>query len=114
VIAHRTGVPLVLIDTPFVYHDEAPPHAVEFVRRQIEDAIPVAERIAGRALDAGRLAEVIRLSREAVDLWAQVLARGRQRPAPLAVFEQFLTMAPIVEFRGEARAVEFCGHARRA
>jgi benzoyl-CoA reductase/2-hydroxyglutaryl-CoA dehydratase subunit BcrC/BadD/HgdB len=107
VIAHRLDVPLVLIDTPFVYGDEAPPHAVEFVRRQIEEAIPVAERIAGRALDAGRLADVIRLSREAVDLWAQVLARGRQCPAPLSVFEQFLTMAPIVEFRGEARAVEF-------
>ena len=49
VLAHHLRIPLILIDTPFVYYDEAAEHAVEFVRRQLEEAVPVAEKVAGQA-----------------------------------------------------------------
>ncbi len=106
VAAHHFSVPLVLIDTPFVY-TETTPHAVEYVERQLEDALAVAERVAGKAVDETRLREVTRLSKSATELWLQVLARGKQRPAPLTAFDQFILMAPIVGMRGEAATVDF-------
>ena len=54
VLAHHFQVPLVLIDTPFVY-TEAPEHAVAFVKRQLEESLPQLERAAGRALDYRKL-----------------------------------------------------------
>lgn len=106
VLAHHFNAPLVVIDAPFVY-TEASEHAVEYVKRQIEEAIPLAEKIAGKSLDEHKLKEVTRLSKTASELWLEVLGRGRHRPAPLSVFDQFLHMAPIVEMRGEPFTVDF-------
>ncbi len=105
-LAHYFDAPLVVIDAPFVY-TQAPEHAVKYVQRQMEDALPIAEQVAGKALDERRLREVTRLSKMASELWLQVLERGKHRPAPLAVFDQFIHMAPIVEMRGDAFTVDF-------
>jgi benzoyl-CoA reductase/2-hydroxyglutaryl-CoA dehydratase subunit BcrC/BadD/HgdB len=106
VLAERFEVPLVLIDTPFIYR-EASPHALAFVRRQIEGAIEVAERVAGRSLDPRRLMQVMKLSHQASDLWLQVVERGRHRPSPITAFDEFIHMAPIVEMRGERFTVDY-------
>ncbi len=106
VLAHHFDVPLILIDTPFMY-SEATPHAVEFVKRQLEDAVPIAERVAGQSLDEQKLKRVSRLSKTASELWLEILERGRHRPAPLSAFDQFIQMAPIVEMRGDAATVDF-------
>ncbi|MFQ6118226.1 MAG: 2-hydroxyacyl-CoA dehydratase subunit D, partial [Candidatus Bipolaricaulia bacterium] len=94
--------------TPFVY-TEAPEHALEFVKRQLEEAIPQIEQVAARSLDYRRLKQVLRLSKRATELWLEVLERNRHSPAPLTVFDEFIHMAPIVELRGEARTVDFYG-----
>jgi benzoyl-CoA reductase/2-hydroxyglutaryl-CoA dehydratase subunit BcrC/BadD/HgdB len=107
VLAQRFGVPLVLIDTPFVYHGEASAHSLAYVLRQIEDAIPIAERVAGKALSPARLDQVGHLSREACLLWLEILERNRHVPAPISAFDEFVSMAPIVEMRGEASTVDF-------
>lgn len=107
VLAHHLRAPLVLIDTPFIYFETAPEHAVEYVRRQLESAIPEVERIAGRSLDAGRLKETGRLSREASQLWMEIMERNDGRPAPISVVDQFTLMAPVVEMRGEPATVDF-------
>ncbi len=106
VLAEHFHVPLVLIDTPFVYA-EVGEHSVNFVKRQIEEAITIAERVAGKSLDAHRLDQVGRLSRQAAQLWLEILERGQHRPAPISVFDQFTQMAPVVEMRGEAYTVDF-------
>ncbi len=106
VLADHFNVPLIVIDTPFVYA-EASPHAVAYVKRQLEEAIPVAEQAAGKSLDATRLEEVTRLSKQATELWLEIIRRGRHRPSPLSVFDEFIQMAPIVEMRGEAFTVDF-------
>ncbi len=105
-LAHHFNIPLILIDTPFVY-TEAKDHAVEYVKRQMEDAVPIAEKIAGKSLDARKFKEITRLSKMASELWMQVIERGKHRPAPISVFDQFIHMAPIVEMRGEAFTVDF-------
>lgn len=106
VLAHHFRVPLVVIDTPFVY-DEPRPHAVAFVKRQLESAIEAAERVCGRSLSERRLREVTRRSKDAVELWAEILHRGTHRPAPFTAFDQFIHMAPIVEMRGTPTTVEY-------
>lgn len=105
VLAHHFQVPLVLIDTPFIY-TKAPDHAIAYVKKQIEGAIAVAERVAGTHLDDGRLRQVTNLSKEASQLWLELLQRNRHRPAPISVFDQFIHMAPIVEMRGEQETVD--------
>jgi len=107
VLAHYFKVPLILIDTPFVYYAEAPEHAIEFVRRQLDEAVPVAERVAGKSLDERKLKEVARLSKRASELWLEIMERNRYRPAPISVFDEFIQMAPIVEMRGDAVTVDF-------
>jgi benzoyl-CoA reductase/2-hydroxyglutaryl-CoA dehydratase subunit BcrC/BadD/HgdB len=109
VLAHRLRVPLVLIDTPFVYHAAAPDHAVAYVRRQIEDAVPVLERIAGRTLAMDRLRTTGELSRQAAQLWMEIMERNAHRPAPISVVDQFTLMAPVVEMRGAPATVDFYG-----
>lgn len=106
VLAHHFNVPLILIDTPFIY-TEATDHAIVYVKRQLEAAVPVAEQVAGKPLDQRKLRETTRLSKMASQLWLEVLERAVHRPAPISVFDQFIHMAPIVELRGEARTVDF-------
>jgi bcr-type benzoyl-CoA reductase subunit B len=106
VLAHRFKVPLILIDTPFVY-TEVTEHAVAFVKRQLEEAIPVAEQVAGQSLDGQKLEETARLSYMASQLWLEVIERCQHRPAPISVFDQFIHMAPVVEMRGDAATVDF-------
>ena len=106
VLAHHFNVPLILIDTPFVY-TEVGDHAVGYVKRQLEAAVPVAEEVAGQSLDERKLREVTRMSLMATQLWTEVLERAAHRPAPISVFDQFIHMAPIVEMRGDAGTVDF-------
>ncbi len=106
VLAQHFDVPLVVIDTPFIY-TEATDHALAYVVRQMEEMVPVVERIAGKKLDARKLQETTRLSKLASELWLEIMARGKHRPAPLSVFDQFIQMAPIVEMRGDAFTVDF-------
>jgi benzoyl-CoA reductase/2-hydroxyglutaryl-CoA dehydratase subunit BcrC/BadD/HgdB len=107
VLARHFDVPLIIIDTPFVYHSEAEGHAIDYVVKQLEQAIPVAERVAGKPLRASRLEEVARLSKQAAELWMEIMHRNSIIPAPISVFDQFIQMAPIVEMRGEASTVDF-------
>lgn len=106
VLAQHFRVPLILIDTPFVY-GTIEDHAVEYVKQQLEEAVPIAERIAGVPLKWSRLQKVTRLSKSASELWLEILREARHIPAPISVFDQFIQMAPIVEMRGEAYTVDF-------
>lgn len=107
VLAHHFRVPLLLIDTPFLYNEDASQHAVAYVRRQIEQAVSVAERIAGESLDESRLRETGRLSRLASHLWMEIMRCNVHRPAPISVIDQFTHMAPVVEMRGDPATVDF-------
>ena len=106
VLARHFDVPLVLIDTPFIY-SQVTDYDVAYVKRQIENAIAIAEKVARKKLNAKRLEEVARLSQEASRLWMRILERCQNRPAPISVFDQFIQMAPVVEMRGERFTVDF-------
>ena len=88
-------------------YEESTDQAEEFVQKQIEEAIQVAEKTAGKALDYKKLKEVTRLAKEASYLWLQVMETGRAVPAPITAFDEFIHMAPIVEMRGETFTVDY-------
>ncbi len=106
VLAAHFRVPLVIIDTPFLY-GEATERDIDFVRKQIEEAVAVAERVAGRSLSESRLMQVTRRSKEATELWLKVMETGKAKPAPITAFDEFIHMAPIVEMRGEQFTVDY-------
>jgi benzoyl-CoA reductase/2-hydroxyglutaryl-CoA dehydratase subunit BcrC/BadD/HgdB len=107
VLSRMYNAPMFLIDVPHSGHGEPDPAGENYVRSQLEDLVEVVERISGRSLDQGRLKEAIRLSQEASDLWTQVLKAGAQKPSPMTVFDQFISMAPIVAQRGTQVPVDF-------
>ncbi len=106
VLADHFDVPLIVIDTPFVY-SKTTEHACEYVKKQVEAGIEVAEKVAGKPLDWKRLRQVTENAKESVQLWAQVLATGKARPAPFTAFDEFIHMAPIVEMRGQAFTCDY-------
>jgi benzoyl-CoA reductase/2-hydroxyglutaryl-CoA dehydratase subunit BcrC/BadD/HgdB len=98
-LSRHLGVPLVLVDTPFV-HGTASAHQLAYVREQLEELGVVAGRVSGRPLDAERLAEVTRTAQEGSRLWGECLAASRARPAPWTGIDGFFHIAPIVTLRG--------------
>jgi benzoyl-CoA reductase/2-hydroxyglutaryl-CoA dehydratase subunit BcrC/BadD/HgdB len=95
-----------LIDAPFLYQDIRD-HDLTFVKSQIEDAISVAEQVAGKSLNYQRLTLVAEKSLLATQLWNEILNLNRNHPAPISAIDQFIHMAPIVEMRGEEYTVRF-------
>jgi benzoyl-CoA reductase/2-hydroxyglutaryl-CoA dehydratase subunit BcrC/BadD/HgdB len=108
VLAAHFDVPLFVIDTPFLY-DRAEDHQVEYVKRQLEELIPVAERISDKRLSHKRLREITGRSKQCIDVWLEILNRGQSRPAPFTAFDQFVNMGPIVDLRGEPETLDFYG-----
>jgi benzoyl-CoA reductase/2-hydroxyglutaryl-CoA dehydratase subunit BcrC/BadD/HgdB len=98
-LAERFQVPLVLVDTPFVY-GEARPHDLPYMVDQLREAAAGAERVTGRRIEPEALAEATRLARQGTDLWGACLATSQAVPAPWTGFDQFAHMAPIVALRG--------------
>ena len=107
VLADHFGCPLVLVDTPFLYHDVAEPHQVAYVRRQLEEIVPIAEQTSGREFSEEALRRVVGRAKRASDLWMQILDRARHRPSPLTAFDGFVNMGPIVDLRGDEQTIDF-------
>lgn len=107
VLSRMYEVPMVLIDVPHSGTGEEDPAAEKYVRAQLEDLIRVLEDTTGKKLDEDKFAETIRLSKEASDLWTEMLLLGRNVPAPMTAFDQFVAMFPIVSQRGTQSAVDF-------
>ena len=109
VLEEHFKVPLIIIDTPFLYR-EAQDHHVDYVKNQLENLIETAEKVSGKKLKFQKLKETLRLSKMATELWLQVIKRAKHIPSPISVFDQFIHMAPIVEMRGDAETVDFYAH----
>ncbi len=93
-------VPLVIIDTPFIF-DDMEEHQIQYVKKQIEEMIITAERVAKKTLPFKKMRKVISDSKEAAELWLEIIYRGKFKPSPITAFDTFVHMAPIVGLRGE-------------
>lgn len=109
VLSRKYNAPMILIDVPHSGNGEQDLSAEAYVRNQLEALITKLEDIAGRKLDEARFKEVMDLSKEASGLWTKMLIMGERIPAPMTVFDQFVSMFPIVSQRGTQTAVDFYG-----
>ncbi len=100
------NVPLLMVDTPFLYR-EIDKDVVEYVKKQLWEMIEALERITGKKFEYSKLEEVCYLSAEAVELWQQVLDTCRNKPAPMSCFDAFTHLAPIVTFRGQQKCNDY-------
>lgn len=107
VLADHFGCPLVLVDTPFLYEGEAQPHQVAYVQRQLEEIVPVAERVARRTFSELEFRRVVLRAKRASELWMEILDRARHRPAPLTAFDGFVHLGPIVDLRGDPETIDY-------
>jgi benzoyl-CoA reductase/2-hydroxyglutaryl-CoA dehydratase subunit BcrC/BadD/HgdB len=80
---------------------------VDAITKQIERLIPGLEAVAGARLDAARLEDTVRVSRECSDLWERCLCSAANEPAPLTFFDGTIHMGPAVVLRGAEAACAY-------
>lgn len=107
VLSRLYNVPMFLIDVPHSGTGTEDRAAEKYIRIQLDELVQLISKITGKSLDWNRLGETIALSREASELWSKILEMGAAKPSPITVFDQFISMAPIVAQRGTDVAVSF-------
>lgn len=80
---------------------------IEDVVEQFEHLIAFTESIMGSKLDQIELNRTVTLSKEATDLWAEVLDTAMAMPSPLTFFDATIYMGPIVVLRGTQIAKDY-------
>ena len=110
--ARNFGVPLFFFDTPFV-HDEIEEHTLKYVQNQMKEYVSFLEKQLKRSFPEKRFQEVCFRSFETITLWKEILAMPQHHPAPLAAFDAFIHMAPIVTLRGTRWAVGYYKRLKR-
>jgi benzoyl-CoA reductase/2-hydroxyglutaryl-CoA dehydratase subunit BcrC/BadD/HgdB len=80
---------------------------VDAIARQIEALVPTLEAVGGTRLDAGRLEQSVRASRDASVLWEMCLQTAAHEPAPLTFFDGTIHMGPAVVMRGTEEACTY-------
>lgn len=109
-LADLAHAPIVDIDIPFIRtpDGEPRPEDVRYVVRQLEELIPVLEKLSGQRYDPDRLREVMEYARQTGRLWAQIKRMTTHRPSPFdAYFDAVTMMGPLYTLRGTREGYEY-------
>lgn len=87
--------------------DEITEEEINDVREQFKAMIPECEKASGNKFDIDNFRNTLRLSKEATELWKEVLASAKNSPAPLSFFDGTIHMGPIVVMRGTQAAIDY-------
>jgi benzoyl-CoA reductase subunit B len=110
-LAHFYGSEFFLLDLPYVRGTEILEGDVAYVVEQLRELIERCEARTGVAFSEARLREILARSREAEDLWVQILRLAQERPSPFdSYFEAVFYMAPINILRGTQECVDYYRH----
>ncbi len=93
--------------TPPRHLDEVGPEEIQDVATQFKNLVPLCEQVSGKKFDIDRFRETLRLSKEATDLWKEVLWTATAVPAPITFFDATIHMGPIVVLRGTQIAKDY-------
>jgi len=80
---------------------------VTYITSQYQQLIPVLERVTGQKFDLDRFKSTVRMSRDACNLWREVLETAARCPSPLNFFDASIHMGPIVVMRGTPYALDY-------
>ena len=104
--ANEFDAPVFGIHPPTHLPEVEESHIADVVK-QFEELIRVLEKIQGRPMQKADLQRTCALSKEATDLWAEVLETAMARPSPLTFFDSTIYMGPIVVLRGTEIARDY-------
>ncbi len=104
--ANEFDAPIFGIHPPTHLPEVEEGHVADVVA-QFEALIRVLEDMQGTTLQQEDLERTCALSKEATDLWAQVLETAMARPSPLSFFDGTIFMGPIVVLRGTEIARDY-------
>jgi benzoyl-CoA reductase/2-hydroxyglutaryl-CoA dehydratase subunit BcrC/BadD/HgdB len=104
--ARALNVPIFFLDTPF-FHDKIHNHTLQYVESQMGSYLSFLEEQLKRPFSEKRFQQVASHSFEAITLWREILELSKHHPAPMAAFDAFIHMAPIVTLRGTRWAVHY-------
>jgi benzoyl-CoA reductase/2-hydroxyglutaryl-CoA dehydratase subunit BcrC/BadD/HgdB len=112
-LANHFGVPLFLLDVPYIHAEQPPEHSIRYVAAQMEELIAWLTAHTGRRMNPARLRRVVAQSNRAVALWKEIRELCTHRPSPLNAPDLFVTLAPIVVLRGTRWAPWFYRRLKR-
>lgn len=106
--AEFLGVPLRMLDVPFVRGERPSAEDTAYVVAQLKSLIGDCERVTGKRFDIDRLREVCALSAKAEEGWQRCKDLCKAKPSPMdAYFDAINLMGPINVLRGTQDAVDF-------
>jgi benzoyl-CoA reductase/2-hydroxyglutaryl-CoA dehydratase subunit BcrC/BadD/HgdB len=100
------NVPIMGVNAPKAV-DVLEEHHIIDVESQLKAMVEPLEKISGKKFDPKALSEAVRLSKEATDLWKEVLNTAANIPSPLTFFDGTVHMGPIVVMRGLQKVVDY-------
>lgn len=107
-VAEFQGVPLYVLDVPFLRTDEPSKEDIAYVVRQLEDVVKTLEGITGRKFDYDRFKEAVRNSSQVEELWSRIKHLARKTPSPFdAFFDAITLMGPLYVYRANPEGVKF-------
>lgn len=107
-LAHFTSNPLYVLDIPFMREPEHKEFDVQYVIAQLKDIIKFLEERTSKKFDIDKFREILTLSAQMEELWAQVKDITKNIPAPLdAYFDSTTLMGPLYVYRGTKEGVEY-------
>lgn len=97
-----------------IFGIHSPSHLPEVLPEHINDVVEQFKRLIGflskiteRELDEAELVRRVALSKDATDLWSEVLRTAMAEPSPLNFFDATIYMGPIVVLRGTEIARDY-------
>jgi benzoyl-CoA reductase/2-hydroxyglutaryl-CoA dehydratase subunit BcrC/BadD/HgdB len=105
-IARELNIPMILFDMPFNHTYEVSDASVAYIRRQLEEAIKVLEKLKGKKFDYDRFKEVMKISSATAQSWKDATMLAAAKPSPLNGFDLFNYMATIVCMRGKQEGLD--------
>ena len=93
--------------TPPRHLDEVGQEEIDDVATQFKNLIPLCEQVSGQKFDIDKFRATLKLSKEATDLWKEVLWTATSVPAPISFFDATIHMGPIVVLRGTQVAKDY-------
>ncbi len=107
-LSREFGCPVEMVDVPFVREDSPTDYDHQYVRRQLEELIPVCEKLSGIDFEEKKLTAILSYTEKTIDLWRRLLEFGKLKPSPFdAYFEGVSYMAPMTVWRGTKEPLDF-------
>jgi len=109
-MARRWNIPYYIIDVPSMGRGTAvalDANSARYVEEQLYGLIEFLEKHTGEKFDRDRFDHIIKVSKQTCELWRNIIESGKNIPSPLSMFDQYVSMAPIVGQRGLEDTLEF-------